>query len=208
MTDERPYIWTCGGAKLYLEPRTVDELPSIKTIAESLGNQVRWTGHAGNRYTLADHSLAVCDAAMQIMHRDPTLGNEVKRELAASALLHDAHECFTGDVNSPLKTLLRRSGCYVLDNLASNFDRLFAYHLGMAPLNSPVIKQADHAVLQAEAELLPIAVGHDVAQEELNVPEDLLIIAKGAVNRALAKIGDGNARDRFWAKFEELRGGL
>jgi hypothetical protein len=64
-------------------------------IAWALSQLNRFTGHALRPYSVAEHSLLVCE----IVARD--LGGDVHAQLAA--LLHDAHESVTGDLHSPGK---------------------------------------------------------------------------------------------------------
>lgn len=71
------------------KPRASDI--DIIDIALALGNINRFTGHAGP-YTVADHSVLV--------------SRLVPQELAAEALLHDAHEAYLGDISTPVKRAL------------------------------------------------------------------------------------------------------
>lgn len=64
-------------------------------IAHSLAQINRFNGHAARPYSVAEHSLLVCD----IVERDFGLG--VQAQFAA--LMHDAHEAFCGDMHSPGK---------------------------------------------------------------------------------------------------------
>lgn len=66
----------------------------IERIAHSLSQINRFNGHASRPYSVAEHSLLVADVAEH-------MGLDVYGQLAA--LMHDAHEAFTGDVTSPAK---------------------------------------------------------------------------------------------------------
>lgn len=69
--------------------------PSIQEIAHSLAQINRFTGHASRPYSVAEHSILVATIARHVYNASP------KVELAA--LMHDAHECITGDVATPIK---------------------------------------------------------------------------------------------------------
>jgi len=90
------YIQTFSGRCVDLlnpDPSTI----SIHDIAHSLSSLVRFTGHAREPYTVAQHSIcAVIEA------KSRGLSTDIQR----AALLHDAHEAYMGDISSPLKRLL------------------------------------------------------------------------------------------------------
>lgn len=66
----------------------------IMDIAHALSLINRFTGHTIRPYSVAEHSLLVADiCAME--------GQSPITQLAA--LLHDAHEAYTGDMSSPVK---------------------------------------------------------------------------------------------------------
>jgi 5'-deoxynucleotidase YfbR-like HD superfamily hydrolase len=199
----RLFLWTRGGKILYLEPRTVEELPTIETIAESLSNQSRWTGHAGKSYTIADHSIAVSKVRQKMAQADGGAGVHN----ALYALLHDAHECVLGDVNSRVKAALKAAGCTELKRLADNFDRLLWAReclQGVAPRCEAEISRADKAVGQAEAELLKIAVPHEQAQEYCGTDPMLLDLARTAVQSQMMRIMPVDLA--FVLRYQELKG--
>jgi len=68
------------------------ETIQIEDIAHALSNICRFTGH-GIFYSVAQHSIACSTMA----------GSE---RSAYAALMHDAHEAYTGDLSTPLKDLL------------------------------------------------------------------------------------------------------
>lgn len=71
-----------------------DNVPSIGEIGHSLAQVNRYTGHTVRPYSVAEHSLLTADIARHY-------GADPMEELCT--LMHDAHECITGDVASPIK---------------------------------------------------------------------------------------------------------
>lgn len=69
-------------------------VPTIEEIAHALAQINRFTGHCTRPYSVAEHSLLVAQIAANE-------GASPAAQLAA--LLHDAHEAYTGDVSSPAK---------------------------------------------------------------------------------------------------------
>ncbi|MES2888672.1 MAG: hypothetical protein V4739_11745 [Pseudomonadota bacterium] len=68
--------------------------PTLHEIAHALSQINRFTGHCTRPYSVAEHSLLVSDLAERA-------GATPIVQLAA--LMHDAHEAYTGDVSSPVK---------------------------------------------------------------------------------------------------------
>ena len=104
-----------------------DNVPSIAEIAYALAHINRFTGHAKRAYSVAEHSLLVAD----MMHADG-LGPAVE----LCGLMHDAHECITGDVASPIKQVLGKTW-------AEFEDRIQAALLAHYELTDPMRAYAD-----------------------------------------------------------------
>ena len=79
------------------DPNMVD----IEEIAHCLAYECRYNGHIpGNNFlSVAEHSVFTCER----IQRDVESGSV---NVALIALLHDAHEAYTGDIVAPLKRLL------------------------------------------------------------------------------------------------------
>lgn len=70
-------------------------VPALREICHSLAQINRFTGHARRPYSVAEHSLLVARIAADLFDADPLL--------QLLCLMHDAHECVTGDVATPIK---------------------------------------------------------------------------------------------------------
>lgn len=115
-------------------------MPSIEVIAHSLAQINRFTGHACRPYSVAEHSLLVCDIVA-------SMGLGPCAQLAA--LMHDAHECITGDVASPIKWALGVDWL-AFENLHS---RMLRHHYGLQTAyiaHGKAIKHADLVALATE----------------------------------------------------------
>jgi 5'-deoxynucleotidase YfbR-like HD superfamily hydrolase len=135
-----PWIETTTGRRFYLlSPRPEDVF--VLDIATALSQIVRFTGHCRGAYTVAQHSVWV--------------SQHVRPELALHALLHDAHEAYTGDLSSPLKAALRRSPCTaaLLRKIVDGIDRAIAKRFALRrlrPREREEIRRADLLALATE----------------------------------------------------------
>lgn len=105
-------------------------IPKIEVIAYSLANINRFTGHVGH-YSVAQHSVI--------------LSQQVPEEFALDALLHDATECYIGDVSAPLKAFLPD-----YQKLEDHYHGVIDGHFNIKTRH-PVIKSADMKMLITEA---------------------------------------------------------
>lgn len=69
-------------------------------IASSLGKLCRFAGHTSGHYSVAEHSFRLACAV------ELAGGNEVAQ---MQALLHDAHEAYTGDITRPMREAIRHA---------------------------------------------------------------------------------------------------
>lgn len=141
-----PWMVTADGHEVslqYPQPETFD----IGHIAHSLAQINRFTGHASRPYSVAEHSLLVCDIAERYF------GLDVHGQLAA--LLHDAHEAYTTDLSTPAKAevgggwrTFEARFCHLVALRFRCHTALTAYHREIAA--------ADRMALATErAQLLP-----------------------------------------------------
>lgn len=133
--------WIQGyyGEPLYIgdiQPQDVDD----RTIARVLSRKCRFGGMCSSFYSVAQHSILVAE---------PFRGTD----LYLPALLHDAHEVYTGmgDMPRPVKEWLRQYTLMV-DGLAAQADAAIAVHYGFAPqkFHDDAIKQEDNRLLATE----------------------------------------------------------
>lgn len=127
------FMQTVGGKQFYYrDPRPEDI--SIEDIAHSLSHICRFNGHTKLFYSVAEHSINVC--------------NEVKDpEFKLCALLHDAHEAYVGDLISPMK------GQIELRKFKQLEERVWlavALKFGLADKLPPEVVRADLQILADE----------------------------------------------------------
>jgi 5'-deoxynucleotidase YfbR-like HD superfamily hydrolase len=133
MADRRgDWIQTYSGGMFWpLDPRS--EEINIEDVAHALSMQCRFGGHCLRFYSVAEHSVLV--------------SRVVPPRMALMGLLHDATEAYVADVPRPLKRFLagyREAEGGVWKAVAARF--------GLPSDLPPEIKEADDAVLVAEAE--------------------------------------------------------
>jgi hypothetical protein len=91
------WMLTATGAAFdlrFIEPATI----SLLDIAHHLAQINRFTGACKRPYSVAEHSLLVCDLLEQFGITDPAV--------RLAGLMHDAHEAYTTDLSSPMKQLI------------------------------------------------------------------------------------------------------
>lgn len=136
--------WTLSSQGHVLDltaPYTTAPRVSVQEIAHSLAQINRFTGHAVRPVSVAEHSLLVCDIVEQQLH----LG--LHAQLAA--LLHDAHECITQDLATPMKRELGRPWAAMETEWARAF--ISAFGLGAAwAAHAEALHQADLIALATE----------------------------------------------------------
>ena len=137
------WTMTATGAPFYpLRPR--ESVIDFEVIAQALSRVARWNGHTTKPWTVAQHSLAVCEAL--------EFWGESKA-VQLQGLLHDASEAYLPDVPSPIKVHLTNFHAIEDEILCAIFNAA-----GLTDCESlyGTVKQADRFVLEAErATLLP-----------------------------------------------------
>lgn len=134
-----PYISTYRGNRFYpAEPRVEDI--DIEDIAHGLAYTCRFNGQTTAFYSVAQHSLIVCELVPESLKRE--------------ALLHDAAEAYLGDLVKPLKALLPEFVAIEHQVMAA-----IARAFGLGDWIHPDIKRADRIALATEKrDLMPYSV--------------------------------------------------
>ena len=114
---------------------------TITAIAHSLAMINRFTGHTVRPYSVAEHSLLVCDIVEHHLH----LG--VHAQLAA--LMHDAHECITNDLSTPAKAIVGDGWRSFEADWEHGVHTLYALRLSFDAFG-PAIRHADLIALATE----------------------------------------------------------
>ncbi len=113
----------------------------IEDIVRGLFNQNRFNGQSPLTINVGQHSLAVYDAVC-----DLTDCHTARKQ----ALLHDAHEAYTGDIVRPLKKLI---GDAIYD-IEHRLDKAIGDKFGVDLTNlDPIVKQADNDIYLTEIEV-------------------------------------------------------
>lgn len=148
---------------LDLKPEQVD----INDIAHALSNQCRFSGHVRHFYSVAQHSL-LCVLWLE--------NRGFSKDILRQALLHDAAEAYLQDMARPLKEDLNFGRMYrVAEQRAME---AIAEHFGLPYPFSPMVKEADIALLALErAELMP-QNGRWEILDGISAPTDLKIVER------------------------------
>lgn len=145
----KPDYWlqTFTGKQLFFDHPSIEAIDHF-TIAVALSRVPRFSGHTIYRYSVAQHSVLVADIISQCLLRP---------DLMLPALLHDAHECYTGfgDVISPAKAWLRRH-TDALDLLEVKCNQAIANYFNMPVrlFDDVNVHKADMIALAIEAKLI------------------------------------------------------
>ena len=111
------------------------EMVDIEDIAHALSLLCCFTGHTKEFYSVAQHSVLCASRA--------------PHKYAMHALLHDAHEAYVGDMNSPLKRLLGKSYYSISYGIQKVIDESFG--IEREAKSRQVIKNIDLRMLKTEA---------------------------------------------------------
>lgn len=132
------YITTYSGERFYYDNPGPFKL---RDIAHALSYLPRFSGMTRHFYSVAQHSLMVADMARDCAFFD------VRDE--QYALLHDAHEAYTGDIPTPLKW-----ACPELKAIEDRIAFALRFKFRIHWMTSVLVKECDTAALHVEAAAL------------------------------------------------------
>lgn len=138
------WMQTSTGGQFFFDPAEGVSSIDIVDIARSLSRIIRFAGHSSAPISVAEHSCVV----MEIVAAE---GGSDRQQLYA--LLHDAHEAYTGDTTRPLKEFLQARYHVDLRSFETEVQTRIYTALGI-PLPEPSelasIVKADHYALAVE----------------------------------------------------------
>lgn len=164
---------------------------TIDDVAHHLAQINRFTGAARRPYSVAEHSLLVCEICERMMPRMDVHG-------LMAALLHDAHEAYTNDLSTPAKREVE--GWTLFEHRMERTVRsAFGVHAA-AHDHRDAVKAADLIALATErAQLLP---EHSMPWEVLMHVQPIHWVDLMSTEREAMSWRDW--RNRFEDRFEEL----
>ena len=141
------WILTANGNEVDLVyPRP--QVMVLADVAHSLAQINRFTGHARRPYSVAEHSLLVLDIVEHLFA-------PASVHLRLAALMHDAHEAYTGDVATPIKRCVGDNWGFFEHRIERTLRSAWGLHTA-AHDHRAAIKQADLIALATERQqLLP-----------------------------------------------------
>ncbi len=167
-----------------LQPEDID----LRDIAHALSLQCRYNGHCRFHYSVAQHSVAVCNFVLEET-------NNLRAGLVA--LLHDASEAYISDIVRGCK---RQMPAYC-ELEAQVQDRIFK-KLGLIEYQDyhDVVKKWDNRVLKSEVLALIRGKGHDwPGFDEVKAAQlEILELSPGQAEDAFL-VALNNLSMRLWA---------
>ena len=171
--------------------------PQIEEIAHALAQINRYTGHAARPYSVAEHSLLVCDIVA-------SMGLDCHAQMAA--LLHDAHEAFCGDVATPVKQVLGVAWPAFENTQALLVREAFQIRTAHTA-HRAAVKQADLIALATERrDLMRYDTAQNAPWPALDTPGQEVHPLDGVDlnNPARASMGWRHHRDAFLQRYRTL----
>jgi uncharacterized protein len=134
MSDLNPFTVQTASGKYFDLSDPYNSPIDIDDIAASLAKTCRFNGHCKDLYSVAQHSVHV-SKLVEERTDDP--------HLALVALLHDAHEAYTGDITRPMKKLLEAAAPGVLASIENDIADAIFKEFGIFDWNKAMWDEAD-----------------------------------------------------------------
>lgn len=196
-TAKTGWIQTYTGKQFFLlEPKPEDI--DILDIAHALSMNCRFNGHCTDFYSVAEHSVRVCDcvknlAQVRVGEFYPLIDDiDATIVLQAWGLLHDSAEAMISDVTKPVKKMFPR-----FSEIEDDLMKVIMKALGVPCLcekeHIQIIKDADDILLATE-------------KRDLMVPSEhkwLLVNAKPA-NFHIVPFSHKKAKRKFLKYWEKI----
>lgn len=142
MLAKHDYVWTFSGTKF--TPDNIHAgLINIVDLANGLGREPRFGNQTDTDYSVAQHSIHIAQEVWKKckeQHIDPS-------KSMLEALLHDAHEAYSGDMPKPFKMKLHDLQEFEAKINLAVFE---AFGLDYTQI-SPFVKELDNKIVIDEA---------------------------------------------------------
>lgn len=154
-----PWIQTYTGKAFDLANPQPEQLDP-HDIVHALAHIGRYTGHARDFYSVAEHTCSVVTEATHIARNEEGYGDASVRLVGQFALLHDAAEAYVGDVSAPLKRTPELAGFRAIERvveeavLAKFFPEFDTLDDSPKATIREIVKRADIRMLATEAAVL------------------------------------------------------
>lgn len=139
------WMLTASGATVDLEFVAADSI-RIDDIAHHLAQINRYTGACIRPYSVAEHSLLVCE----IVERECGVRSP---EVLLATLMHDAHEAYTQDLSQPMKRVIGEAWRLAEHRVEAAVQARFNL-AAASEASADLIHWADMAALRTERESL------------------------------------------------------
>jgi hypothetical protein len=153
--EGKPWIQTFSGHPFPVGDPSAEDFKLVD-IGHHLSRLNRYTGaiHV-EHYSVAEHSVRVAYYLRGLVARELSVKDpHVLTAAFRAGLMHDAHEAYLNDLNSPLKRALLAKGSHGYHDLAVAYDTILAQRYGLDGWVTndgfDLIREADLAMLDLE----------------------------------------------------------
>lgn len=121
-----------------------------KQLARALSRIPRYGGHGRVAVSVAEHSARLADWMLATGERS---------DVALLALMHDAHEAYTGDITTPMQMAIEAidpDALAVVKAVGRSVQRIIEVRAGLEPTEAErvLVKVADLRIMQDERQML------------------------------------------------------